>query len=443
MSFTVTCQQCGQQFAVAPHLYGRCVNCTACGAALRIPNPHQDPAPVSPSPGPGYPRGTPGVPFHQVSTRAASTSDRRLIILCSVIGGATIVLLFGALLVSHLFKSEGDVDPRVKPAPDIVASPETPPDAKLPSQPPTTPGPSVPVPTEPSPVARPLSLSEARKGFATKLLRRESAGEPLPNPPPSVFRVVEFDSAVGKLAAYLTPDSKDGEKHPAIIWVTGGDCSTLGDNLWQNPPPGNDQTARQFREAGIVTMFPTQRGGNQNPGFHEGFYGEVDDVLSAAEFLSTQEYVDPERIYLGGHSSGATLVLLAAECSSRFRAVFSIGPTDDIRAYPREYNSLFQPFDTSDRREFELRAPGLWLHSIQDPTFVFAGTVRDGALLAVLRMAGTSTNSKVHFFPVAGADHFDIIAPTNRLIAQKILRDENPDCNIVFTKDELNRPFAR
>ena len=37
-------------------------------------------------------------------------------------------------------------------------------------------------------------------------------------------------------------------------------------------------------------------------------------------FLAAQPYVDPARIYLGGHSTGGTLALLVAECSETFRA---------------------------------------------------------------------------------------------------------------------------
>lgn len=55
-------------------------------------------------------------------------------------------------------------------------------------------------------------------------------------------------------------------------------------------------------------MFPSLRGGNDNPGVKEGFLAEVDDVLAAADFLGKQNYVDPGRIYLGGHSTGGTLV---------------------------------------------------------------------------------------------------------------------------------------
>ena len=73
------------------------------------------------------------------------------------------------------------------------------------------------------------TLAEARQGFQTKLVRQESDGHPLPVPPPRMFQLVRFDSPAGKLGAYLTPDPKDGKKHPAIIWITGGDCNSIGD----------------------------------------------------------------------------------------------------------------------------------------------------------------------------------------------------------------------
>jgi acetyl esterase/lipase len=276
-----------------------------------------------------------------------------------------------------------------------------------------------------------VSLAEARRGFQTKLARKEKSGEPVPQPPEAVFSLVQYESPVGKLAAYLTPDPKDGKKHPAIVWITGGDCNTIGE-VWNDAPPENDQTASAYRKAGIVMMFPSLRGGNHNPGVKEGFFGEVDDVLAAADFLAKQDYVDPQRIYLGGHSSGGTLVLLVAECSDRFRAVFSFGPTHDVRFYPDE----LLPFDKSNRREFELRAPGFWLHSIKSATFAFEGT-RDGNL-GLQIMAGTTDNPAVHWYPVPYANHFSVLAPVNRLLAAKVLLDDGPTCNIAIAQTELN-----
>jgi dienelactone hydrolase len=286
---------------------------------------------------------------------------------------------------------------------------------------------------------RRASLVEARRGFQTTLIRRESVGEPVAEPPAELFRVVRYDAPGGKLAAYLTPDPMDGGKHPAIVWIAGGDCNTIGEGNWIEGPPDNDQSASVFRKAGMVMMFPSLRGGNDNPGVKEGFLGEVDDVLAAADYLAKQEYVDPDRIYLGGHSTGGTLVLLAAECSSdRFRAVFSFGPAAVVSGYGAE----FLPFDASNEREIKLRSPGYWLHAIQVPTFVFEGD-QWGNMAALKAMTVASTNPQVHFLPVRGADHFSVLAPTTRLIAEKITRDDGPACNLAFTAQEVEKPFER
>lgn len=282
------------------------------------------------------------------------------------------------------------------------------------------------------------TLADARKGYATKLAKQHRSGEAVENPPANVFRKVKYDAPAGQLAAYLTPDPKDGKKRPAIVWITGGDCNTIGD-VWSRAQPSDDQTARQYREAGIVMMFPSLRGGNDNPGSQENFYGEVDDVLAAAEYLAKQEYVDPDRIYLGGHSTGGTLVLLVAEVPNRFRAVFSFGPVEDITGYGGRFT---EAVNTADAREVELRSPGKWLHSIQCPTFVFEGDQR-GNMDSLRVMAKANTNPKAKFYPVRGATHFSILAPVNGLIAKKILADTATETNVTFTEAELNKLFGR
>jgi acetyl esterase/lipase len=288
---------------------------------------------------------------------------------------------------------------------------------------------------EATPEQEKASLIEARRGFTTKLVPAATQRNPVPEPPPELFRKVYYDSPAGKLAAYVSQMPQDGKKRPAMIWITGGDCNTIDKSIWSEAPPSNDQTAGAYRKAGIVMMFPSLRGGNNNPGVKEAFLGEVDDVLAAADYLAQEESVDPKRLYLGGHSTGGTLVLLVAEATDRFRAVFSFGPASDVSNYDSEYI----PFDTSNRREVELRSPGRWLGSIRGPTFVFEGTDSPGNIGALKAMQRASTNPAVHFLPVKGADHFSILAPTNQLIARKILADTGPTTNIAFTEAELNR----
>jgi dipeptidyl aminopeptidase/acylaminoacyl peptidase len=282
------------------------------------------------------------------------------------------------------------------------------------------------------------SLTEARKGFETNIVRSGKALGPARIPPADLFQFVRYEAQPGKLGAYLTPDPNDGKKHPAIIWIAGGDSNSIDEGCWKAQPFSNDQSASAFRKAGIVMMFPSLRGGNDNPGVKESFLGEVDDVLAAAEFLSKEKYVDPARIYLGGHSTGGTLVLLVAECSDRFRAIFSFGPVEDVKSYPSEYIT----FDTSNRREVRLRSPGYWLASIKSPTFVMEGT-NEGNMGALRTMGKFSTNKNVHFLPVVDATHFTILAPTNSLIADKILHDEGDTCKLNITTAELNKYFNK
>jgi hypothetical protein len=106
------------------------------------------------------------------------------------------------------------------------------------------------------------------------------------------------------------------------------------------------------------------------------------------------------------------------------------------------YGPEFLPFDTSNPRELELRAPERWLSSIRSPVFVFEGTGQ-GNIAALQFMAGASANPNVHFLPVRGADHFSVLAPTTRLIASKILRDEGAASNLTFGEQEVNQLFGQ
>src|SRR5262249_20473534 len=241
-----------------------------------------------------------------------------------------------------------------------------------------------------------LSLPEAKYGFKTKLIRQESYGEAAPEPPPGLFRRVHYDAPLGKQVAYLSPDPGDAKRHPAIIWILGGDDQNSIGDVWSERPESDEQNASAFRKAGVVMMFPSLRGGNDNPGFREAFLGEVDDVVAAAAYLARQPFVDPDRIYLGGHSTGGTLVLLVAASTDRFRAVFSFGPKAAFSGYD---DGWYLPFDTSDPRELPLRSPAYWLHSIRAPVLVFVGTVQDN-LEHVQAMEQISTNAKVRFYAV-------------------------------------------
>lgn len=261
------------------------------------------------------------------------------------------------------------------------------------------------------------TLGDARKGFETKLLRKASDGTPLVDPPRELFVRMTYPGPLGPMSAYLGRPPSGGGKHPAMVWITGGfPPGGTGEHAWEPVSARNDQSARAFREAGMILMFPTFRGSYGNPGFQESFYGEVDEVVAAAEYLAKLDFVDPARIYLGGHSTGGTLALLAAAATERFRGVFAFGPVED----PSRYSPEVLTYDATNAKEHELRAPIRYLDGIKSPTWVLEGS-RGGNVESIVNMAKASKNDRLTFAVVKGADHFDVLAPVTRLIAQRIM----------------------
>jgi acetyl esterase/lipase len=285
--------------------------------------------------------------------------------------------------------------------------------------------------------ARVPGLLERRKGFVTKLVSQERDGTPPEVPPPSLLRLVRYRSPAGELATYLSPPPKNPGRLPAMLWIVGGFDNGIGNSAWRPADPANDQSARAFREAGLVLMQPSFRGGNDNPGFRENFYGEVDDVLAAAEYLSKLECVDPKRIYLGGHSTGGTMALLVAAATDRFRAVFAFGPVASVLNYGEK--SL--AFDVGNPKEAELRSPIAMLDAIATPTFVIEGTNTPSNMDVLTGFESARGGAPVHLLPVAGADHFSILAPATRLLAAKIRDDRGS--GISLTVAELAAAVAR
>jgi len=75
----------------------------------------------------------------------------------------------------------------------------------------------------------------------------------------------------------------------------------------------------------------------------------------------------------------------------------------------------------SDPEERRLRAPVHFLDAIETPTVVIEGDL-GGNAAAVRELAAATANPRVDFHLVEGADHFDVLAPANMLLAQRVAR---------------------
>jgi dipeptidyl aminopeptidase/acylaminoacyl peptidase len=216
--------------------------------------------------------------------------------------------------------------------------------------------------------------AEARKKFKTKLIIEGPSPQPaIAMNLPVEAQEIEYPSGDLRLKAWVSRDPSEGkEKKPAVLYLHNG--LAFGNDDWDQSKP--------FRDAGYVVMMPTLRGENNQPGTFSLFYDEVDDVLAAADALEKLPYVDSKRMYLAGHSSGATLTLLTALTSPRFRAAgaFSGSPDQTNWAAVRSNMPGFQgirmevvPFDEENEKEFHMRSPLAFAESFKCPVRVYYG----------------------------------------------------------------------
>jgi dienelactone hydrolase len=205
--------------------------------------------------------------------------------------------------------------------------------------------------------------AQARKTFQTRLTRQGPAPQPW-QPARLVEDVdeVEYQSGNLRLKAWVS-SVEVNKKRPAVLFLHGG--FAFGEDDWEQAEP--------FGDAGFVVMIPTLRGENGLPGFYSMFYNEVDDVLAAAEVLAQRPDVDPDRIFVAGHSVGGTLALLASMTSTRFRAAASFSGSPDQVAWSRGQPQVV-PFNRNDNREYQMRSPLAFPASFKCPVRIYYGS---------------------------------------------------------------------
>lgn len=219
----------------------------------------------------------------------------------------------------------------------------------------------------PAPLPEPRLLGSdyrtAREGFRTKLLRRGPApddGDPL-NAPPGA-EALRYSSAGRELVAWASPPGDASSLRPSVLVLHGGNAIWHGH--WQD-------LAAPFVAAGYHALMPTMRGENGQPGDFSAFYDETDDVLAAAQALRARPGVDPERVFICGHSVGGTLTLLAA-LAGDFRGAAALSPSPDTRIFFQRFADDV-PFDIADPREVEMRSAVCFASGFRCPVLMAHG----------------------------------------------------------------------
>ena len=258
------------------------------------------------------------------------------------------------------------------------------------------------------------------------------------------FRKVTYKSRVDgmEIPAYLfAPLQKRGARgHAAMIWVHGGVHGNWGANMLP--------FVREAVQRGYVIITPEYRG---STGFGEAHhlaidYGgkEVDDAISAFDYLATLSYVDTARVGMMGWSHGG---FITAHTLFRdvhpIKAGAAIVPVTNLlmrlsyngpgyaRSFAAEPGIQGLPFEKKE--EYVKRSPVFHAHKLKVPMLVHVATndedvefIEDQQMVYTLRaLHPTLAETKIYVDPAPG--------PTSgghtfsrRVNPQTLERDDSP-----------------
>jgi dienelactone hydrolase len=203
-------------------------------------------------------------------------------------------------------------------------------------------------------------FAAARASFRTRLLYRGASPQPFDNErPPRGVQEITYTSGDLSLKAWTARPAGDATV-PAVVFAHGGFAFGASDF----------DMARPYLDAGFAVITPFVRGENGMPGQYSMFYGEVDDIIAAGEYMRAQPNIDTRRIFLSGHSVGGTLSMLAAQASPIFRASASFSGSPDQIMFCEEYFQIV-PFDTTNPAEYEMRSPLSYAASFKAPARLY------------------------------------------------------------------------
>jgi dipeptidyl aminopeptidase/acylaminoacyl peptidase len=236
-----------------------------------------------------------------------------------------------------------------------------------------------------------------------------------------------------------------------MIWVHGGVHGNWGLNMFP--------FVRDAVERGYVIICPNYRGSTGYGEAHHNAidYGgyEVDDVLSAVEYLKTLPYVDGDRLGMMGWSHGGYITLLSVfRERTPFKAAAAIVPVTNL-VFRLSYKgpSYQHGFSTQARvrglpfeqRELYIeRSPLYHVDKLQTPLLVHVATndtdvdfVEDQQIIDALRsrkpdLAETKIYVNPTPGPASGGHTF-----SRRTNMQTLQRDDSPE-----QRDSWNRTWT-
>jgi dipeptidyl aminopeptidase/acylaminoacyl peptidase len=269
------------------------------------------------------------------------------------------------------------------------------------------------------------------------------------------FTKISYRSSVGDMdiPAYLfQPLAKRGARgHAAMVWVHGGVHGNWGINMFP--------FVKDAVERGYVIICPEYRGSTGYGEKHHNAidYGgyEVDDTMSAVEYLKTLPHVDPDRLGIMGWSHGGYITLFSVfRDTTPFKAAAAMVPVTNLvfrlsykgPGYQRSFSTQPRiqglPFEKRDL--YIERSPLYHVDKLKTPLLVHVATndtdvnyVEDQQIVDALRSRKPDlAETKVYVDPTPGPTSVGHTF-NRRTNTQTLERDDSPE-----QRDSWNRVWT-
>ncbi len=190
------------------------------------------------------------------------------------------------------------------------------------------------------------------------------------------LRFPTLDGTEIQTFVYRPQNFNPKRKYPAILWLHGGQESQYD--------YGFNFRVQLFAAHGYVVVMPNVRGSGGR-GLEFGLalnkaYGtkDVEDVIMATDYVIKQGYVDPDRLGIGGWSSGGTLTNFVIAKTQRFAGAISgasVGWYTSTYGHDPYYlwwhKELGAPWKNRDL--WDRVSPFMYVENITTPTLFIGG----------------------------------------------------------------------
>lgn len=196
-------------------------------------------------------------------------------------------------------------------------------------------------------------------------------------------RLVHYPSHDGKYQisalVYMPHNIIKNGQYPALVYVHGGPASQFDNSF--NP------FVQYIANQGYIVITPNYRGSTgygkqfQEANLFDMGGGDLQDVVSAADFIKQNEYVNPKKIILMGRSYGGYLTMMgvtkapdvwaAAVAVVPFVNWFTEVQNEDPLLREIDYATMGDP--AKDKALWEDRSPVNFIQQIKAPLLIVAG----------------------------------------------------------------------